>query len=167
MAEQQTRPFFFTFGVGMYYAKRFVVIHAATREQARQAMFAMYGREWAFDYDEAGWRSPRGGLGDAKDQAEAYGYTELNPDPDQWAAAGRDASGNPLSGGNLHIPSIRTDRPSDGEVALAIVKAKPPLTIGQKAVIDALEDARTEVYRHVGGDPAGNLIGEHDHEDGA
>lgn len=188
---------YFTFGVGHPLHDRYVKIVAPTRTEAREEMFRVFGKHWAFDYSEEQWRSPRAGEPGARDMAEAYGYTELPMTPEpvpvgphRTYGARALPAGGPYTGPGI---LLATTTPNDvqifsadeiaGEVevpprpftdaefaALPILKLPPlagtrPLTPGQRAMIDALEEARTEVYRHTGGDPAGNLIGEHDHED--
>ena len=52
------KPFYFTFGVGdPVNHKHYVVIMAPNGEEAARTMFALYGKQWAFQYrsaDEAG-----------------------------------------------------------------------------------------------------------------
>lgn len=67
--ERQT--WYFTFGSAHPHAGKFLVIDDATYEEAREQMLARFARDWAFQYDEAGWH--RNGIS----QAEKYGLERL------------------------------------------------------------------------------------------
>jgi hypothetical protein len=79
--------FYFTFGAAHQFANRFVVIEG-TWDSAREEMFRCFGREWGFQYDEAGW------VRDGVTQEERYGLEELPSTPvfARRAETGEDAS---------------------------------------------------------------------------
>lgn len=61
------KDYFFTFGCGSANALKYVRISARSEEQAREAMFKRYGKDWAFCYGEE----------EFKPQICTYGMAEL------------------------------------------------------------------------------------------
>lgn len=53
--EPRRETWYFTFGFDHQHTGRFVVIEDATYDEARDRMFAAFGREWGFQYDESQW----------------------------------------------------------------------------------------------------------------
>lgn len=73
MPPDQPQTWYFTFGVGIDQPHRnnYYVVKDATYDQARARMVEVFGREWAFQYDDADWF--KHGIS----QAEKYGLTEI------------------------------------------------------------------------------------------
>lgn len=67
----QPQTWWFTFGVGGRYAGRFYKIEDATGDEARERMFSVFGREWAFQYDAADW------FKHGESQEERWNLTEI------------------------------------------------------------------------------------------
>ena len=59
--------FYFTFGQAYNLRNIYVVIEAETRDEARRVMQSIYGRNYAFDYDETSFA----------DQPAKYGLTQV------------------------------------------------------------------------------------------
>jgi hypothetical protein len=68
---ERRQRWYFTFGVGQPNAGRYYVVDEATFAEARERMFAVFGREWAFQYDDADWH--KGGVS----QADKWHLTEI------------------------------------------------------------------------------------------
>ena len=66
-AHPPPQRFYFTFGLSYSLRNNYVVIFAESRAEAIRLMHNVYGRKWAFDYDEAGFAG----------QPEMYGLTEV------------------------------------------------------------------------------------------
>ena len=64
--------YYFTFGFGQRYENCFTVIEANDYGEARDIMFEMFGKKWAFQYDEEHWILPNG-----KTQQEEYNLREI------------------------------------------------------------------------------------------
>jgi hypothetical protein len=67
------KKYYFTFGCGQQHAGHYIIIEADTVEQARQQMFAKFGRKWSMCYTEQEWKV-------VEDQSRQIGYpleTEL------------------------------------------------------------------------------------------
>lgn len=60
-------PYYFTFGCSSENGRKYVKILAESWDAARDIMFNHYGKQWGFQYDEAGFAG----------QIEEYGLTEL------------------------------------------------------------------------------------------
>lgn len=67
----EAQTWFFTFGFNHPQTGRYIVIRNADVNEARDKMFAAFGREWGFQYDWDDWH--KGGVS----QAEKYGLTEM------------------------------------------------------------------------------------------
>lgn len=65
------QTWYFTFGVGQVNAGRFYRVDNATFDEARDRMVANFGREWAFQYDEAQW------VENGVSQAEKWNLQEI------------------------------------------------------------------------------------------
>lgn len=65
------QTWYFTFGVGQSNAGRFYKVDDATYEEARERMLRLFGREWAFQYDDEDWHKH------GVSQAEKYGLVEI------------------------------------------------------------------------------------------
>jgi len=74
------KTWYFTFGAAHFHANHYVVIEDATSEEARDRMMELFGRHWAFQYDEDGWMVPldrRDPQSPRVTQAEKYGLERL------------------------------------------------------------------------------------------
>ena len=69
LVERET--WYFTFGFAHRHAGCYFVVKDATLDEAREEMFAKFGREWAFQYDDTGWHKH------GVSQAEKWGLTEI------------------------------------------------------------------------------------------
>jgi hypothetical protein len=67
----EPQTWYFTFGFAHEHAGHYVRVEGMGGDEAREAMFAAFGREWGFQYDDAGW------FKHGVSQAERYGLTEL------------------------------------------------------------------------------------------
>lgn len=67
----QPQTWYFTFGVGGENAGRYFKVENVTGSEARDRIVAVFGRAWAFQYDEADWHKH------GVSQAEKYGLTEI------------------------------------------------------------------------------------------
>lgn len=67
------QTWYFTFGVGIDqpHRNRYYVVRDATYEEARERMVSVFGRAWAFQYDESQW------FRDDVSQAERYDLKEI------------------------------------------------------------------------------------------
>ena len=65
--DQLEQDYYFTFGSGSVNSHKYVRVVARSWGEARDAMFEMYGKFWAFQYDRK----------DFMPQIEKYGYSEL------------------------------------------------------------------------------------------
>lgn len=64
--------FYFTFGFGTTHRNNFVVIDAASDEDAREQIMAKIGNKFAFCYTDSDWFDERG-----ESQQERYGLTPI------------------------------------------------------------------------------------------
>ena len=62
---------YFTFGSAHRHANHYFVVENATYDEARERMVALFGRDWAFQYDETQWHEH------GVSQAEKYGLERL------------------------------------------------------------------------------------------
>jgi hypothetical protein len=67
----EPQTWYFTFGFAHPHAGTFVRIENAPGDAAREQMFARFGRDWGFQYDDAAWH--KHGIS----QAEKYGLIEI------------------------------------------------------------------------------------------
>lgn len=65
--EPKLHRFFFTFGGAYNLRLNYVVVEAENRAEARLTMQSIYGRSYAFDYDETGFAG----------QPDKYGLTQV------------------------------------------------------------------------------------------
>ena len=73
MAKEKRQDYYFTFCMSHANCGRYVKIHG-TFGEAREKMFAKFGKSWAFQYSTELWFS------DGVSQADEYGLTELKLD---------------------------------------------------------------------------------------
>lgn len=73
VAAEVRQTWYFTFGVGIDQPNRgrYYVVKDSTYDEARARMFDVFGREWAFQYDESQW------FRDGISQAERWGLEEI------------------------------------------------------------------------------------------
>lgn len=64
--------YYFTFMQKQHELKNKYVVIEGTYISTRKAMCRVYGDQWAFQYDEKGWKNA-----DGVTQAEQYGLTEV------------------------------------------------------------------------------------------
>jgi len=52
---EERETWYFTFGQAHAFPNGYFVVRDATYAEARERMFATFGREWAFQYNDADW----------------------------------------------------------------------------------------------------------------